>query len=123
MNTGLGILGRHPLGRVLELEAVREDQVVSLGRVGTQRLVLLRRRPRLDMADGQAQRIADLLQSLVGPGIPGGVGDGPGRDEPDPNSRGCRGRVQPDNATSMTARSHNQGIGGINLVAAVSKGP
>ena len=48
---GFRILGRHPLGGVLKLEAVGEDQVVALGGIGPERLVLLGWCPGLDVAD------------------------------------------------------------------------
>ena len=47
----LGVGSAHPLRRALELEAVAEDQVVSLRGVGTKRLFLLGRGPRLEVAD------------------------------------------------------------------------
>ena len=92
---------------VLELEPVGEDQVVALRRVGPERLVLLRRGPRLDVADREPERIPDLLESLVGAGIPGCVGDRPGRDESDSHAgSGFGGRGTAANDTMPTARSH-----------------
>jgi hypothetical protein len=43
-----------------------EDEVVPLGRVGPQRLVLLGGRARLDVADCESQRIVDPLESGIG---------------------------------------------------------
>ena len=87
----LRVLRRDPLGRVLELEPVGEDQVVALGGVGPERLLLLGRGPGLDVADGQAERVADLLEALEGAGVPGGVGDGARGNQPDPHARGSVG--------------------------------
>ena len=80
------VLRRHPLGRVLELEPVGEDQVVPLGGVGPERLVLLGGSPGLDVADRQAEGIMDLLEPFERTGIPGRVGDGTGGDQPDPHA-------------------------------------
>ncbi len=80
---GVGILRGHPLGGTLEFEPVCENQVISLRRVGTESLVLLRRSPGLDVADREPQRIVDPLQAGVRARVPGRIGDAPRSDEAD----------------------------------------
>ena len=65
-----------------------EDEVIALGGVCPERLVLFRRRAGLDVADGQAERVVDALQPGIGAGVPGCVGDAAGRDEADADSYG-----------------------------------
>ena len=69
---------------VLELEAVAEHQVVSLASVLAEVFVELRRRLRFDVADLGAERVADLEQPPVGPGIPRLVGHRPRCEERHP---------------------------------------
>jgi hypothetical protein len=73
--TGWRVAVRHPLRQSLELEAMSEDDVVSLRGVAAQRLFLLRGGPRLDIADRGAERISELEKPRVGPTIPGSIGD------------------------------------------------
>ena len=91
---GLRVLGRHPLGGVLELEPVGEDEVVTLGGVGPERLGLLGWCPGLDVADPNPQRITDPLEALVSRRIPGGIRDRARGDEADPHSGGGRRRAR-----------------------------
>ena len=59
---GLRVFGRHPLGGVLKLEAVGEDEVVALGGVGPECLSLLGWCAGFDMADLDAERISDATR-------------------------------------------------------------
>jgi hypothetical protein len=67
---GVRMGGSNASGRVLELEAVAEDDVVTLRSVLPEVLLELGRRLRLDMARVGAKAIADGDESLVGSCIP-----------------------------------------------------
>jgi len=79
--SGLGVGIRNPLGRILELEPVGENQVVALGTVGPEGLLLFAGGSGLHMAHRCPQRVPDHEEPGIGSCIPGGVGDGPGGDE------------------------------------------
>src|SRR5262245_4442390 len=72
---GLGKLGGDSLGRVLVLEAMANDQVVSLRPVLSEVVVELRGSLRLYVADRCAEAIANLLEATVGSCVPGLIGD------------------------------------------------
>ena len=78
-----------------------EDEVVALGGVGPERLVLLGGGAGLDVADGEPERVVDLLESGVRAGVPGRVGDAAGGDETDPDAGGPRGRSARKLATAI----------------------
>ena len=80
-----------------------EDEIVTLGGVGPERLVLFRRRPGLDVADGETEGVVDALESGVSARVPGGVGDAAWRDEADANSRGPGLRGASDRDSSATS--------------------
>ena len=100
MNTVFGYSADTRSAGALELEPVGEDEVVALRGVGPERLVLLGRRPGLDVADGQAERVVDPLEAGVGARVPGGVGDAARGDEPDPDSVCCLGPRARQTATA-----------------------
>jgi hypothetical protein len=63
---GLRIVGRDAFGHVLELESVTEDQVVPLGGVCSESLLLGPGCLRLHVAHLDPQAVPDLAQPLVG---------------------------------------------------------
>ena len=80
-----------------------EDEIVALRRVRAERLVLFRRRPGLDVTDGETERIVDALESGIGARVPGRIGDAAGVMRPTriPVGRACAEQPTRDsNATS-----------------------
>src|SRR5918994_5234092 len=75
-----GVIAGDPLGGILKLEPVGEDQVVALGRIGSESLTLLRGGARLDVAGLDSERILQSKQPLVCCRIPGSVRNRPGGD-------------------------------------------
>ena len=87
----LGILGRHSLGGILELEAVGEHELVPLRGEGPERFILLSRGMGLDVTDRESEGVVDLLKAGVGARVPGGVGNGSGGNETDAETGGREG--------------------------------
>ena len=86
MNTVLGYWADTRSAGPWNSKPWREDEIVPLGGVGAEGLVLFRRGSGLDMADGQPERVVDALKAGVGAGVPGGVSHAAGGDEADPNA-------------------------------------
>src|SRR5829696_996185 len=85
------MIGSYPFRRVLEFEAVTENQLVALGAVLPELLLELGGGLRLDVADRGAKAVPDAQQALIGSAVPGLVADRPGREER--HAERCRGTV------------------------------
>ena len=78
MKTVCGKVRRDSRRRVLELEAVADDEAEAAARVVAERLLELGRRLGLGLAHLGAELVANGEQPLVGRGVPAGVADRPG---------------------------------------------
>src|SRR5579863_1927999 len=77
----LRIVRRDALHRVLILESVGDDQIVSLGAVLAEVFVELGWCLCLDVADLRAEAVSDAEEATVGSGVPRLVGDRTGRQQ------------------------------------------
>ena len=108
----LRVLLRDARGRVLELEAVPEDEARPLRRVGAELLLELGRRLDLHVRDPGAELLLDRLEPLLGAGVPARVRDRARRQEGDREGRGGRLRGRLRRARAAGRESQEGGEGG-----------